>query len=184
MERIDMAFANAKWREVHDQAMVLVEAAIGSDHNPLILNTSSPLFKVGKPFCFESFWTTKESCKPVIMEAWAQQYAGTEMERICKKLRGCKEKLKLWHHQHFGNLRLQIAILKVQLADIQKKLDLGFDSEANASDKAIKQKLEDLWQKDAMFWHRRSRIKCCKWEIRIQDFSISVLFKGGKGIKL
>ncbi|KAF7146996.1 hypothetical protein RHSIM_Rhsim03G0007700 [Rhododendron simsii] len=101
MERIDMAFANAKWREVHEQAMVLVEAAIGN-------------------------------CKPVIMEAWAQQYAGTQMERICKKLRGCKEKLKLWHHQHFGDQRLQIAILKDQLADFQKKLDLGFDSEAIA----------------------------------------------------
>ncbi|KAG5529490.1 hypothetical protein RHGRI_030022 [Rhododendron griersonianum] len=55
MERIDMAFANAKWRELHNQAMVIVDAAIGSDHNPLILNTSFPLQKVGKPFRFESF---------------------------------------------------------------------------------------------------------------------------------
>lgn len=53
MERIDMAFANAEWRELHDQAMGFVEAAIGSDdsdHNPLVLNTSFPLGKVGKPF--------------------------------------------------------------------------------------------------------------------------------------
>ncbi|KAG5528802.1 hypothetical protein RHGRI_029458 [Rhododendron griersonianum] len=46
MERIDMAFANANWREEFDQAIVFVEAAIGSDHNPLILNTSFPLNKV------------------------------------------------------------------------------------------------------------------------------------------
>lgn len=69
MERIDLAFANAKWREEFDQAMVFVEAAVGSDHNPLILNTSFPLNRVGKPFRFESFWTTEESCKPVIEEA-------------------------------------------------------------------------------------------------------------------
>lgn len=39
MERIDMAFANAKWWELYNEALVFVEAAIGSDHNPLILNT-------------------------------------------------------------------------------------------------------------------------------------------------
>ncbi|KAH7856993.1 hypothetical protein Vadar_007799 [Vaccinium darrowii] len=35
MERIDMAFANYKWRELYDKAMVFVEPAVGSDHNPL-----------------------------------------------------------------------------------------------------------------------------------------------------
>ncbi|KAF7128168.1 hypothetical protein RHSIM_Rhsim11G0021500 [Rhododendron simsii] len=76
MERIDLAFANAKWREEFDQAMVFVDADVGSDHNPLILNTSFPLNRVGKPFRFESFWTTEESCKPVIEEAWAQIFCG------------------------------------------------------------------------------------------------------------
>lgn len=71
MERIDMAFANAKWREMYPQAIVLVETAIGSYHNPLLLNTVFHLKKVGKPFRFESFWTTEESCKPVIEQAWA-----------------------------------------------------------------------------------------------------------------
>ncbi|KAG5549291.1 hypothetical protein RHGRI_014597 [Rhododendron griersonianum] len=134
MERIDMAFANAKWRELHNQAMVFVDAAIGSDHNPLILNTSFPMQKVGKPFRFESFWTTKESCKSIIEEAWAVEYEGTKMVKVCKKLRGCKEKLK-------------------------KKLELGFNPDYLVTEKIIKGKLEDLWQKDAMFWHQRSRIK-------------------------
>lgn len=34
MESIDMAFANFKWREAHNQALVMVETAIGSYHNP------------------------------------------------------------------------------------------------------------------------------------------------------
>ncbi|KAG5517160.1 hypothetical protein RHGRI_037799 [Rhododendron griersonianum] len=68
MERIDMAFANADWREMHEHAMVLVEAAIGSDHNPLILNTTPTPNKVGKPFKFESFWVTDEECKRVVSD--------------------------------------------------------------------------------------------------------------------
>lgn len=159
VERIDLTFANAKWREEYDQAMVFVDAAIGSDHNPLILNTSFPLNRVGKPFRFESFWTMEESCKPVIEEAWAQTFTGSHMERVCKKLRGCKVKLKEWDRLNFGDLRLQIAILKDQLAEVQKKLDLDINPEVQAVKKMIKLKLEDLWQKDAMYWHQRSRIK-------------------------
>lgn len=66
MERIDMAFANPKWRELHDQTMVFVEVAVGSNHNLLTLNTYVPLEKVGKPFRFESFWVTDEDCSNVI----------------------------------------------------------------------------------------------------------------------
>lgn len=35
MERLNMAFANSKWRELYDQAKVFVEAARGFDTTPL-----------------------------------------------------------------------------------------------------------------------------------------------------
>lgn len=94
MERIDMAFANSKWRELYDKAMIFVEPAIGSDHNPLILNTDVPLNKVGKPFRFESFWVTEGGCKAVVEDSWRQDQAGSLMYSLCKKLRLCKVNLK------------------------------------------------------------------------------------------
>lgn len=115
MERIDMAFADSKWRELYDQAMVFVEAAIGSDHNPLILNTKFPLQKVGRPFKFESLWTTEEECRNIISDVWAKAEVGSKMVRVCKKLRGCKVRLKEWHRKNFGELSLHIAITKDQL---------------------------------------------------------------------
>lgn len=89
-----MAFANAQWRELNDQAMVFVEAAMGSDHNPLILDTVVPLNRVGKPFRFESFSVTDEECEEVVSTAWKQGCEGTVMNMVCKKLRRCKEGLK------------------------------------------------------------------------------------------
>ncbi|KAF7154153.1 hypothetical protein RHSIM_Rhsim01G0092300 [Rhododendron simsii] len=159
MERIDMAFANSQWREMHDKALVFVEAAIGSDHNPLALNTSVPLNKVVKPFRFESFWTMEEQCKSIISEAWLQEYEGTKMVQVCKKLRGCKEKLKVWNRINFGDLRFQIAVIKDQLVDIQRKIEEGYKAELADAEKGLLCKLEDLGQKDALFWHQRSRIK-------------------------
>lgn len=159
MERIDMAFANSKWRERFDKAVVLVEAAIGSDHNPLILNTSYPLNKVKKPFRFESFWTTEEDCGLIVTEAWAQYVNGSKMAKVCKKLRGCKDKLKDWNRVNFGDIRFQIAVLKDRLSDIQKQLEMGFNPDCLMAEKELIRKLEDLWQKDSMYWHQRSRIK-------------------------
>ncbi|KAH7853775.1 hypothetical protein Vadar_006420 [Vaccinium darrowii] len=87
MERIDMAFANYKWRELYEKALVFVEPAIGSDHNPLVLNTKVPLDKVGRPFRFESFWVTEDGCHEVVLESWNRQQEGSLMFSICKKLK-------------------------------------------------------------------------------------------------
>ncbi|KAG5533573.1 hypothetical protein RHGRI_027682 [Rhododendron griersonianum] len=117
MERIDMAFANAQWRELHDRAMVFVE------------------------------------------ETWSQNGEGSKMYTVCKKLRGCKEKLKAWSIRKFGNLKLMIATTKDQLMEVQKQIQNGFNPDALALEKSLIKKLEDLWQKNAMYWHQRSRIK-------------------------
>ncbi|XP_058198434.1 uncharacterized protein LOC131313954 [Rhododendron vialii] len=107
-----MAFANVEWRKLHEHAVFLVEVAIGSDHNPLLLNNLPPRNKVGKPFKFESF------------NGWG-------MQKVCKKLRGCKENLKVWSHSKFGNLSIKIAAIKDQLLDIQKCLEQGFNPDSN-----------------------------------------------------
>ncbi|KAH7848430.1 hypothetical protein Vadar_002675 [Vaccinium darrowii] len=159
MERIDMAFAESKWRELYDKALVFVEPAIGSDHNPLILNTEFPLQKVGRPFKFESFWTTEEDCRGIISASWLQRQEGPNMVKLCKKLRECKDKLKKWHRANFADLRLQISVVKDQLLEVQKQQDQGSNPELVAFERVLSRKLEDLWQKDAMFWHQRSRIK-------------------------
>lgn len=151
LERIDMAFANAEWRELHDQAMGFVEAAIGSDHNPLILNTSFPLGKVGKPFQVQVFLDYR--CKSVISEAWEKQCEGSKMDTVCKKLRGCKENLKGWHCANFGELRLQIAAPKEQLLQVQSQLGQGYNPDLVVSERSLICKLEDLWQNNAMHWH-------------------------------
>ncbi|KAG5530598.1 hypothetical protein RHGRI_025530 [Rhododendron griersonianum] len=69
MERIDLAFANTEWREKFDTALVFVELAVGSDHNPLLLNTNVSPNKVRKPFRFESLWTTEEDCNRIVSDS-------------------------------------------------------------------------------------------------------------------
>ncbi|KAH7865616.1 hypothetical protein Vadar_008962 [Vaccinium darrowii] len=159
MERIDMVFATAKWREMFDKAMVFVEPAMGFDHIPLILNTEVPLFRVGKPFKFESFWTSEEGCQGVIEDAWSKQVEGSPMYSVCQKLKACKEKLKEWSKRTFGDLRLKIELAMGHLSKIQHNLSKGYKADFLMEEKKILQDLEDLWQKETMYWHQRSRIK-------------------------
>ncbi|KAH7862901.1 hypothetical protein Vadar_010843 [Vaccinium darrowii] len=105
MERIDMAFASAEWQECYDKAMVFVEPAIGSDHNPLVLNTEVPLEKVGKPFKFESFWIMEDGCTDVVMDSWNRGQEGSIMFSVCQKLKVCKSGVFLNPLNPRNNLR-------------------------------------------------------------------------------
>ncbi|KAF7139019.1 hypothetical protein RHSIM_Rhsim07G0114000 [Rhododendron simsii] len=162
MERIDMAFANMDWRERFDTALVFVEVAVGSDHNPLLINTNFSLNKIQRPFRFESLWTTEDECHCIIAKAWNHTFVGSEMFQLCKKLRGCKDDLKVWHRNNFDDLRFQIAILRDQLVGIQKENEVRFNADNYVKEKVMITKLEDLWQKEAMFWHQRSRVNWLK----------------------
>ncbi|KAH7851462.1 hypothetical protein Vadar_011960 [Vaccinium darrowii] len=151
MERIDLAFANSKWRELYDKAMVFVEPAIGSNHNPLLLNTDVPLNRVGKPFRFESFWATEDSYKSVVEDSWIQNQEGSLMYSVCQKLRTCKVNLKNWSKQLFGDLRSKIDYAKEHLIEIQRQLELKFNPDLLLEEKKLLETLKDLWQKDSMF---------------------------------
>lgn len=91
---------------------MFVEAAIGSDHNLLVLNMNFSLNKVRKPFRFKSFWTTEEECHCIISATWEKVVEGPDMLRLCKKLRWCKENLRVWHKENFEDMRIKIAFLK------------------------------------------------------------------------
>lgn len=144
---------------MYDKAMVFVEPTIGSDHNPLVLNTDVPLNKVGWPFKFESFWVTEVRCNEVIVDSWSRQQEGSLMLTVCKKLKVCKEMLKDWSRHTFGELRFRIDSEKEQLSVIQQRMEVGVSNDLLMEEKRILQVLEDLWQKDAMYWHQRSRVK-------------------------
>lgn len=162
MERLDMAFANTTWREIYTSALVLVEAAVGSDHNPLILDTSYNMGKTGRPFRFESFWTTEAGCREVVVQSWAESRRDPIMLTVCKKLRKCKEGLKMWHKAKFGNLWLLIDAPHAELLEVQRQMGECPNPTLEAVERSLVEKLEDLWQKDSLFWHQRSRVAWLK----------------------
>ncbi|KAK9000663.1 hypothetical protein V6N11_081152 [Hibiscus sabdariffa] len=70
LEKLDRALATVEWSALFDRAIVLVEAAIASDHCPLVLCTDGLSRRSKREFKFESKWITEEECYNVIKEGW------------------------------------------------------------------------------------------------------------------
>ncbi|XP_028095770.1 uncharacterized protein LOC114293006 [Camellia sinensis] len=118
-ERLDRAVATADWRTLYPYAQVFHDIQVGSDHCPLILNCILALKRVPWLFKFETMWSTSPECEEIIRKNWVDQFVGSPMFRLAKKLRACREGLKVWSKEHFGNNKIQIALIKSQLANLQ-----------------------------------------------------------------
>ncbi|KAK7833845.1 hypothetical protein CFP56_025181 [Quercus suber] len=88
------------------------------DHRPILLSLD-----VGgehkkwnrKPFRFEAMWVSDSGCCDVITRAWDCTPDGTPMFVTKSKLKRCKQSLKLWSREHFGNVKKRIKDLKDRL---------------------------------------------------------------------
>jgi hypothetical protein len=88
-----------EWRTWFPAALVSVEAAVSSDHAPLILSLKKiPKRKKGnKRFRYEAAWALEDGCKEVIATVWGQeQMQPLGWDRLNHKLNACMQKISLW----------------------------------------------------------------------------------------
>jgi len=69
-ECLDRAMCSMEWRLLFPAAKVFVLPAIGSDHSPLIINSSASYKASKKFFTFEVFWNEDKECSELISKAW------------------------------------------------------------------------------------------------------------------
>ncbi|KAL7206079.1 hypothetical protein ACSBR2_018903 [Camellia fascicularis] len=93
-------------------------------------------------------WSTSPDYVEIIRKNWDSPFAGSPMFRLVRKLRACREGLKVWSKANFGNNKIQIAMLKAQLATLQ----------AQPSSDENFQLQEIVLSREEMFLHQRSRV--------------------------
>ncbi|KAK8971847.1 hypothetical protein V6N11_075672 [Hibiscus sabdariffa] len=70
-EKLDKIFISSDWSLAYPKAIGVLEAAVASDHNPIILILDGMRKKRKKTFKFESQWLLEEECFTSVREAWA-----------------------------------------------------------------------------------------------------------------
>ncbi|KAK9037516.1 hypothetical protein V6N11_022425 [Hibiscus sabdariffa] len=100
LEKLDRALATVEWCALFDRAIALVEAAIASDHCPIVLCTDGLSRRSKREFKFDSKWITEEECYNVVKEGWVSNTQRSNdklfVEEAVELTELKKELLNLW----------------------------------------------------------------------------------------
>ncbi|XP_075674788.1 uncharacterized protein LOC142643979 [Castanea sativa] len=117
-ERLHRGVANYEWLARFPTRRVKHLNCFTSDHWPILLsldvNGEHQKWRK-KPFRFEAMWVSDSGCREVITRAWDCTANGTPMFATTTKLKRCKNSLKAWSQDHFGNEKKSIKQTKNKL---------------------------------------------------------------------
>ena len=77
----------------------------------------------GKPFKFFDHWLENEKVFPAVQLEWNKFCRGSQMFRVCSKLRNLKPILKNLNKEHIGDMASRVLNAKNDLESIQLDLD-------------------------------------------------------------
>ncbi|KAL4278069.1 hypothetical protein GQ457_03G015870 [Hibiscus cannabinus] len=95
-ERIDKILVSSEWSLAYPKAIGILEAAVASDHNPILLQIEGLKKKRRKAFKFESRWLLEEECHSNVREEWERRQNCPGHLKLNRKLISTKDKLKRW----------------------------------------------------------------------------------------
>lgn len=89
------------WRFMFPAAEVIALPPVGSDHCPLVLDTSPLRPKVSRSFVFEAFWTDDPECSQLISEVWKS--ADSQYTDFTRNVGKVTIALQRWSRRKFSN---------------------------------------------------------------------------------
>ncbi|XP_075649651.1 uncharacterized protein LOC142620111 [Castanea sativa] len=152
--RLDRGIANILWRLVYPKATLSHLGTIGSDHTPIVLDTSPQAGFAHRPFRFEVAWLRDERCTSVIDSAWNDEPIGSDFIKLCKKQAATRDALKKWHKEVFGRCQDRINSLMQRIKDIQRQPPSNQSGELEA---ALQAKLAEWLLRSEALWRQKSR---------------------------
>ncbi|KAK9016939.1 hypothetical protein V6N11_079431 [Hibiscus sabdariffa] len=143
LKKIDRILFHVKWSLLFNKAPSFVEPAIGSDHNPIVLQLEGRPRKYKRDFKFELKWLLEEECNRVVTETWDKMGHRSIEVKLHGKLRNSRLKLLSLSKNKFGMDRKTTEGILKKIAHLQSApLTMGIatvfqDSSGSIIDGAI-----------------------------------------------
>ncbi|MCH80381.1 hypothetical protein A2U01_0001148, partial [Trifolium medium] len=152
--RLDRFLATSNWTSMFPKYANYHLVRYRSDHCPILLEFSQDFrCRTNNPkhYCkrFEQIWTTDEQHTSIVMDAWNNKQGGTK-----EKLQHTLNALRNWGRKTFGIIPTRIKETQQALETLQLKSDT---QRLNQQIKAKEKELDDLLEKEEMWWSHRSR---------------------------
>ncbi|KAL5148468.1 putative ribonuclease H protein [Glycine soja] len=162
--RLDRALVTAEWLNKWPSSSQFILNRNFSDHCPILL-ISKNVDWGPKPFRIFDCWLQEKSFRDAVTSCWSQvSTRGWGGFVLKEKIKHLKQKLKLWHKEHFGgtfkkvqDLEEEINKLEIESADRQlsseecmkkKKLQQDLWLAAQSHESIMRQKARSKWVKE------------------------------------
>ncbi|KAF4384300.1 hypothetical protein F8388_010491 [Cannabis sativa] len=122
--RLDRGLANPDWRILFPNAIIKHLSSTGSDHRPLLLDSTGGVRCKSRLFRYENMWARDPRCVWIVKEAWAQHLHDHPMINFHRKVKRTGQMLTRWNKSQFRHLvsgfLLVVAVLAVFMAFVPR----------------------------------------------------------------
>lgn len=158
---LDRVFCSVEWVSHYPAHNLTSLPRFMSDHNPLLLQTSAPIFNSTAPIRFERTWLAQEGFIALLTSWWQSFPLGHDLGKDWQvKLQFLRRKLRGWHTNVMGAQNKQ---KKHLLSQISKFEELDESNSLSSQDMESWQNcqstLHQLYLDEETYWQQRSRLK-------------------------
>uniref|UniRef100_A0A803PXV1 Reverse transcriptase domain-containing protein n=1 Tax=Cannabis sativa TaxID=3483 RepID=A0A803PXV1_CANSA len=152
--RLDRGLVNSDWRILFPNAIVKHLSSNGSDHRPLLLDTSGGARCKSRTFKYKNMWARDPRCFWIVKDAWAQRLHHHPMIDFHRKAKKTGQMLKLWNQRQFRNVKRQVEEATNHLRE----------AETNRTDDYLaihsaKGELAEALLREEIHWKQKSRVQ-------------------------
>jgi hypothetical protein len=159
---LDRILVSTEWEQKHPLCFAWSKTRVGSDHWPIFLDSGANSEKRQKPFYFEKHWLLEEGFVQMVVDNWKTIRSRFSEQRYSMDIwHGC---LSLTRQRLRGWSANKLSKSKKTKNLISKELDtLGETREEDTSLWAwryqLEGKLEEIYNKEEIFWQQRGNEK-------------------------
>ncbi|KAH7840407.1 hypothetical protein Vadar_016441 [Vaccinium darrowii] len=153
-ERLDRVLASPHWRTRFDHAKVEHLNTVGSDHCALLMDLNPNETHNRVPFRFDSRWVKEEEMQNVVQQPWNTRVQGSRLFTVHSKIKECLFSIQNWKKGKKLNSGRQVIELHREIHSLQS----GNFPPNRTRIQALKEQLQQEWDKEEEFWRQKSRI--------------------------
>ncbi|XP_062014406.1 uncharacterized protein LOC133730919 [Rosa rugosa] len=159
-ERLDRGLANNSWIAAKPCSQIFHLPKLGSDHRPILFDTSPPEVKAPHVFRFEHLWTSHPDSFQVVSSNWSTTPTTSASQTWEDNLNRCKSSLSTWASNTFPNFAKKVSTDTQLIQDILQS-DQTDQVDQPCAQESIRQASDNilsLWSIEELYWKQRSRV--------------------------
>ncbi|XP_021770231.1 uncharacterized protein LOC110734397 [Chenopodium quinoa] len=163
--RIDRGLVNSEWLFQFPNVEAVYLPPSLSDHAPLLYEVLPPAPCKGKPFRFLNHMLTHPDFMNIVDEIWSEGFQGNAMNRIWRKCKNLKVKLKELNTKAYGNVEMRVDLAQQAVLEVQNQMANDPHSDLLVQEATAIQQLKYWRFVQESIYRQKARVEWVKLEI-------------------